>query len=107
MKESSVSPERWLTIRPYWWRSASSIVCSVSDRVPIWFGLMSTALATPSAIPLTHQELFIGDEDVISNQLHPLTDTFGQQRPSRPSLTSARPSSILTSGKLVRASWAR
>ncbi len=52
MKESSVSPERWEMMVPYPYRLARAMTLSVSERVPIWFSLMRTALATPSSMPL-------------------------------------------------------
>ena len=41
------SPERWEITYVYPFRLASSIVSSVSVRVPIWFGLIKILLATP------------------------------------------------------------
>src|SRR5665811_218777 len=96
MNESSVSPERWLIMRPYPARSAVSIVCNVSDRLPIWFTLMSTELATFSWIPRRNNSSFV------TKMSSPTSWTLSPRRSVRafhPSQSSsARPSSIKTNG---------
>ena len=46
---------------------------SVSVSVPIWFSLISTALATPD-VDAALEPLEVGDEEVVADELHPVAE---------------------------------
>ena len=50
-KSSSVSPDRWEMTARYPALCAISTASSASESVPIWFTLIRTAFAVPSAMP--------------------------------------------------------
>jgi hypothetical protein len=62
--------------------SAISMAASVSVSVPIWLTLIRIALAMPLACP--RQDLRVGDEQVVADQLHALAELVGQLRPAVP-----------------------
>ena len=59
MVVSSVSPERWLTIAAQPAPRASSMAPIVSDSVPIWLSLISTAFVARSSIALPMNAGFV------------------------------------------------
>src|SRR6185503_20779251 len=96
MVVSSVSPERWLIIAPQPAPRAMSIAPIVSVSVPIWFSLISTALAARSSMPRRMNSGFV------TNRSSPTSCTRSPMRPVKAlqpdQSSSARPSSRDTIG---------
>ena len=51
--------------------------------VPIWFSLTSSALPTPLVDP-SLQDLRVGDEHIVADQLHAVAERLRQQLPAVP-----------------------
>ena len=64
-------------------RAPSAIASSVSVTVPIWLSFTSSALAMPSAMP-SLEDLRVGDEHVVADQLHLRAERLGQRLPAGP-----------------------
>ncbi len=83
MVVSSVSPERCEITLRYPACRAISTASSVSVTEPIWFSLTSSALPMPCAMP-SLEDLRVGHEDVVADQLHLGADRVGEPLPARP-----------------------
>ena len=96
MVVSSVSPERCEMTVEYPNSRAVAMQSRVSLSVPIWFGLMSTVLATPRLTPSSSSFLFVTKISSPTSCTRPPRAPVRSFQPSQSS--SAMPSSMETIG---------